>query len=420
MGSQVEETVPWFTDVSPDELRRIVDVLYRVHRFVGVITDLDTLLERIMEESKQVANAEACSLMLFDEDTQELFFQVALGETGDQQALKREIRLKLNQGIAGVAAATRESVNVADAKQDRRFFAEADTMTQFETRSLLAVPMMDRDRLVGVLELLNKEGGGAFAEADLRVMEMFSGLVATVIANARLIDENIRAARLAALGQAVAGLSHFAKNVIAGLGGSVDLIDQGLERNNPELLQRSWPILKRSTRRISNLVEDMLAYSKAREPRREWCPLDAIVKEVTETFWGLLVRKRVRLDVDLDGVPGPVHIDASGLFRCLLNLLMNAADAVADETGVVRLAATVQPDGVLQIDVADNGPGVPDDVRDKIFDLFFSTKGSKGTGLGLAVMHKIVMEHGGTVAVLDNPGGGALFRLCLPQQHTKE
>lgn len=418
--SNLQERVAWLNEVSPDELRRIVDVLYRVHRFIGVITDLDTLLQSIMEESKSVAQAEACSLMLYDAEAEELYFHVALGEKGDQQVLKQEVRLKLGQGIAGAAAATRTSVNVKNAREDERFFSQADDMSHFETRSLLAVPLVDRDKLVGVLELVNKVGGGAFGETDLRLMEMFSGLVATVIANARLIEANITAARLAAVGQAVAGLSHFTKNIIAGMGGSVDLVDQGLERDDVSLLRRSWPILKRSIRRISNLVEDMLAYSKDREPSCRKCDLQTVVDEVAETFWGLLVRKRIQMSVDIESIDRPIWVDPNGLYRCLLNVLMNAADAVADESGAIALTALFDGDGRLQIDVSDNGPGGPEGEEEKIFNLFYSTKGSKGTGIGLAVMRKIVMEHNGEVLVMRGPEGGALFRILLPQPGSGE
>ena len=414
MSTDVTRDVPWLSDVSPGEMRRIIDVLCRVHHFIADITDLDTLLESIMEQSKQVAKAEACSLMLYDAERDELYFEVALGEHGDQQTLKREIRLKLNQGIAGAAAADRETINVADAQSDCRLFRSADDLSNFQTRSLLAVPLVDRGDLVGVLELVNKEGGPCFTEADLRIMEMFASLVATAIANARLIEENLRAERLAAVGQAVAGLSHYAKNIITGMGGSVDLIDQGMSQGRTEFLTQSWPILRRSLRRISALVEDMLAYSKPRQPVIEDCCIAAVFDEVTEAFLGLLNRKSITFNVDSDGVAGPVRMESHGIFRCLLNLLNNAADALPGEGGIIDLTATITADGELQIDVADNGPGVPDELVPELFDPFFSTKGSQGTGLGLAVTEKIVKEHGGEIAVMRAPAGGALFRITLP------
>ena len=421
MEPKTQQQVPWLNEVTPDELRRIVDVLYRVHRFNAVITELDTLLERIMEEGRQVANAEACSLMLYDPETDELYFEVALGNAGDQQALKKEIRLKPSQGIAGVAAASRESINVEDAQTDPRFYDGADIKSQFKTRSILAVPMIEHDRLVGVIELVNKVGSEPFTDTDLHVMEIFAGLVATVIANARLIEENVRAERLAAIGQAVAGLSHYAKNIIASLNGSVDLIDQGFDSGDIEFYKRTWPILKRSVHRIGNLVENMLAYSKSRQPLRERCRLQDIADDVSGTFWTLLARKNVHFDIDVDGIQEKVMLDTNGVFRCLLNLVLNAADAVQNDTGCIRLHAKPIDETNLLIEVGDNGPGVPEEAKEQVFDLFFSTKGSRGTGLGLAVSRKIVQEHGGSITIHTDPVlGGALFQIVLPCRTIEE
>jgi signal transduction histidine kinase len=409
------DTAAWLHEIAPDDLRRTVDVLYRVHRLVALVTDLPTLLHGIMEESKQVAQAEACSLMLFDAITEELYFEVALGESGDQNALKREVRLKLDQGIAGAAANARHSINVVDARADERFFKQADEASGFETRSLLAVPLVDRDSLIGVVEVVNKLGGGPFTTADMHVMEMFGGLVATSIANARLIDENLRAERLAAIGQAVAGLSHHTKNIITGLSGSVDLIDQGLSQNNSEFILRSWPIFKRSTQRIASFVEDMLSFSKARKPLIESFDFRQVVNDVVETVSGTVSRKGIALDVDCSEAAPAVRADQRGLYRVLLNLVSNAADALPRAGGQIRIAAKTAESGALVIEVADNGPGVPDEISRRIFDPFFSTKGSQGTGLGLAVTQKIVVEHGGQIAVSRAPEGGALFRVVIPQ-----
>ncbi|HRK35711.1 MAG TPA: ATP-binding protein [Candidatus Hydrogenedentes bacterium] len=415
MTTNASDTAAWLHEVAPDDLRRTVDVLYRVHRLVALVTDLPTLLHQIMDESKQVAQAEACALMLYDRITEELYFEVALGESGDQNALKREVRLKLGQGIAGTAAIERVSINVPDARADARFYKQADEASRFETRSLLAVPLVDRDSLIGVLEVVNKVGGGPFSRADLHVMEMFSGLVATSIANARLIDENLRAERLAAIGQAVAGLSHYAKNIITGLSGSVDLIDQGLAQNNSEFIERSWPIFKRSTNRIATFVEDMLSFSKARTPLIEPFDVRSVIADACETISGTIARKKINLVVDTDDLADGAKADQRGMYRCLLNLLSNAGDAVPREGGLIRVSARTVESGALVIEVADNGPGVPEDMTRRIFDPFFSTKGSQGTGLGLAVTQKIIVEHGGQITVSRAAEGGALFRIVLPQ-----
>ncbi|NIA16282.1 MAG: GAF domain-containing protein [Nitrospiraceae bacterium] len=409
----IDENIPWLQDVSPGEVRRIVDALYRVHQLIPAITDVEALLERIMEVGKTVARAEACSILLHDKAAGELYFLVAQGESGDQQALKREVRLKMDEGIAGFAATTRQSINVPDVTKDERFYKGADEVSRFETRSVLAVPLTDHDELLGVLEVLNKVGGGPFTDTDLHVLDMFSSLAASSLANARLIEENLRAARLAAIGQAIAGLSHYTKNIVASMTGSTELIDQGLSTGNTDMLKRCWPILKRSTNRISDFVQDMLAFSKPREPMREPCYVGALLEDAVRTFTGLQQAEHPQVDIQIEGLEAPVSIDAQGVFRCILNLLTNAADAISADSGRINVSARAS-DGALVIEVSDNGPGVPRDKRAQIFEPFFSTKGSRGTGLGLAVTQKIIHEHGGGVVLEEAPGGGALFRITLP------
>lgn len=420
MTQPLQHEMPWLAEASAAELRRIVEALYRVHSLIAAITDLDTLLLRISEESCHVARAEASSVMLHDPVTQELYFQVAIGSSGDQESLKRTIRLKPGQGIAGTTAATRQSINVPDARADRRFFSEADEASQFQTRNLLAVPMVDRDNLIGVLEVVNKIGAEQFTTLDLHALEMFSSLAASSVANARLIEEQIRTERLTAIGQAMTSLSHHTKNIVTGLNSSADLIEMGMEAGQLEVLKKAWPAFKRSTKRISNFVQDMLSFSKARVPVRERYEVSALIEEARETFAELFAQRNVQLHIDAARVTRPVYVDGPAIYRCLINLLTNAADAVPKQHGEIWLSAATREDGTLQIEIRDNGKGVPPEVRGQIFDPFFSTKGSQGTGLGLAVTAKVMREHGGEVQLLDESEQGAVFRLTLPPHRMEQ
>ncbi len=418
MSTPLQEGFPWLDGASHEDMRRAVGALYRVHSLLGAIMDPDALLVRISEESRTVASAEAASVMLYDAETDELFFQVALGDSGDQDALKREVRLKMGQGIAGLAAQTRRAVSVPDVTKDPRFFSDADAASQFQTRSLLAVPMMDRDRLIGVLEVVNKVGGDAFSEMDAHVMAMFSSVAATAVVNARLIGQQIRNERLAAIGEAIAGLTHHIKNIITGLGSSAELIQMALDRDNAEMALRTWPVLKRNVARMSCFVQDMLAFAKPRVPVRRPADLSALVRDAAHSVRDGLAARNASLELDLEGVSGPVSIDEDGIFRCLLNLLQNAVEALPETGGRVRLTASVTPCGALEILVADNGAGVPPEIRKNLFQPFFSTKGGRGTGLGLATSEKILKEHGGSL-VLAPSASGACFRMLVPDAAVK-
>jgi len=415
MPGEVHDEIPWLSAASREEMSRVVEALHRIHRLTAAVTDLDTLLTRISAEAKAVAGAEAASVMLFDPASDTLYFHVALGDSGDQDALKREVRLGLDQGIAGATARERRSFNVFDAQSDPRFFRDADAASQFATRSLLATPMIDRDELVGVLEVLNKEDGEAFTDFDMRVMEVFSSLAAAAVVSARLVEEKLRNERLAAIGQAVTGLSHYTKNIVTGLISSSDLIDMGLAQDNLQVLKRSWPVFRRSTKRIANFVQDMLTLSKPRIPAREDCNMVEIVEDAHLTMKELFVQKLVEVEIEIADTGGPVVADPQGLYRCLLNLLSNAADAVPPDQGKVWIRVYADENDDICIECEDNGPGIPEEARSQIFDLFYSTKGSKGTGLGLAVTGKIIQEHGGRIEVLEGKRGGALFRVTLPR-----
>ena len=413
MDLTVQQTMPWLKDASPLEMTHAIEALHHVHGFMAALTDIDTLLERISEEGRLVARAEAASVMLYDERSEELYFFVALGDSGDQEVLKREVRLKLGQGIAGAAALERATIHVPDVEKDHRFFRGADKASRFQTRNILAVPMVERNRLIGVLELVNKIGDEAFSPLDQHVMEMFSSVAASAVANARLIEQQIKNERLAAIGQAIAGLTHHIKNILTGLNSSAELIDLAMAQDNGALVKKTWPVLRRSTYRISNFVQDLLTFVKSRKPMMQACDAHHLLIEVCETMRDLVEKKKIALNVEISENLTPLQADPDALFRCLMNLVSNAVDAVPENSGIIRISARKSRQDRLEIYIADNGPGIPVEMRDKVFEIFFSTKGTRGTGLGLACAAKIAQEHGGELALVES-AKGACFCLYLP------
>ena len=413
----VQSTSIWNADLTPDELRRILDAFARVQRLVSNITDRDRVLRSILEESQNIAEAEASSLLLYDEKADDLYFHVVLSDEGNPQALQEHLRLSLDEGIAGAAARTRRSVNVPDVQADKRFYPKADSLSTFKTHSILAVPMVDKDSLMGVVEVLNKVGGGGFTQTDQYVMELFAGQVATVLSNARLIEENLRSERAAAVGIAIAGMSHHIKNLLANLEASLELADEGLRDGNDQFFTKGWSVLKRNVRRVSDVVADMLAYAKPRFPRCEWHDLSKLLEQLTETVADRVRKDNLTFQSHNENAPDRVYLDPAGFERCILNLLNNAFDAVPKNDGRIQLLASRDEFGALIIKVQDNGPGIPLQHSEKIFDPFYSTKGSAGTGLGLAVTRKIVAEHGGNVLIEPGDDGGACFVLRFPQPY---
>jgi signal transduction histidine kinase len=196
--------------------------------------------------------------------------------------------------------------------------------------------------------------------------------------------------------------------------GGAQIVQRSLERDNREMLHRGWDIVRRNERRISELVLDMLNYSGASEPLFEPCYVNDLVEEVAEAA-GAAGKKEVRVERDLAPDVPLGHLDSGAIHRCLLNLLSNAMDALPDTGGVIRFTTRHDPEEqTVRVAIADNGCGIDPELLPTIFDVFASTKGAKGTGLGLAVVKKLVEEHGGRVDVDSRLGEGSTFTLVLP------
>jgi len=395
------------------EYRRKFEVLQRISVFISSIDSLQKLLTLIMEESKSILNAEASSLLLYDREEKVLFFKVATGEKGSKV---KTIKLKLGQGIAGTCAKEKRIINVKDTSQDKRFFSSADKKSSFQTKSILAVPLTGKKgKLLGVLEVLNKKDGTSFDGGDEELMSIIAGQASLAVENAQLYIESMKNAKMAGVGETMLSLSHDIKNILNGLSGGVYLLDETMASVQGEYVQDAWGIVKSNVNRISDLILDMLNYSSKKKPLFQQVVLSNFLKDAVSVYDEKLKQKKAELQYEFDPDVGEIKIDSTGMQRVILNIFRNAYEAIPDGTGRIKICTRNMPEKCrCSITIQDNGPGIPPENLKKIFDIFFTTKGHKGTGLGLAVVKKIVTEHRGTIDVSSEPGQGAAFTITLP------
>ena len=394
-----------------------VDPLYRIEKFMASMTDLDSLLVVIMREAAVATDAESCSLALYDENTDELYFYIARGEKEEREFERRlrYVRIKMGSGVVGWCAVNRKSVNINDVYSDPRFNREADKQTGFVTRSILAVPMLRRGKLIGVVEAVNKRAQNGFFERDEKVLTVLAAQAALVIENARLYEDSVRRARLSALGQAITGTAHCIKNILMGLDGGSYILERGIQKHNMESVAQGWDILKRNTQIMRDLALDMLTFSRPRDPEYEASDINEICTGIAQMMRSKARDKNVEISLDLHPDMGKVTLDPKAIYRCILNLVGNAIDACAKVDGMTKIATRLlREKDSLEISVSDNGCGIREEDMKKLFEPFFSTKGSKGTGLGLSVTYKIVQEHAGEIRVESQVDVGTEFIMTLP------
>jgi len=366
----------------------------------------------VMSVAKEVLNAEASSIFTVDEDTGELLFYLIQGGA-DEQHIKC-IRLQPGEGIVGHVVKTGEPLIVNDVANDSRWCSKADDESGFETRSILCVPLRTKDRIWGALEILNKCEGD-FSEEDLTLCRAVAGQAAIALENAMLHGQVVQAERMAAIGQTVTGMAHCIKNILSNIRGGSYVVDLGFGAEDEEKIRKGWEMVKRNSLFMEELVLDMLTYSKERKP--EYAPVDAntLVQEICEMMQNKAEQRGVSVEWTLCKDLGEVTIDEKGIRRSLLNLVSNAVDACQNrDERRVDVATETMEDDRFAIHVSDTGCGIKPENLPKLFRMFFSTKGSKGTGFGLAVTHKIVDEHGGKLDVVSELGSGSTFTVLLP------
>lgn len=232
----------------------------------------------------------------------------------------------------------------------------------------------------------------------------------------KLERELIQSERLAAIGQTVAGLAHYMKNLLNGLEGGIFVANEAFEQNDIPNFKTGWEMLQRNVSRISGLVYDLLSYSKDREPSYEEVAPNEIAEEVFRLMEPTAKEYDIQLTLDLDRSLPRVPLDPKAIHNALLNLVSNAIEACLETEGnslEVKIT-TARRDGLLTFEVSDNGIGMDDEVKRKIFTSFFSTKGGRGTGIGLLATRKIIQEHRGEIRVTSRKGRGSTFTILLP------
>jgi signal transduction histidine kinase len=374
--------------------------------------------------------------MLKDIDTGELVPKVRR-QRGETLA---DERITISQTILDYVVNRNEGVLTSNAREDDRWDA-AKSILRMGVREAICVPMQGRYEVVGIIyidtsltpqRILQQGSANKFTQEHLKLMIAIAHQAALAIEDTTHYKQMVQAERLAAVGQTIASLSHHIKNILQGVRGGSYLIEMGMKDHSKSIadgnldvaaaekavthIRKGWGIVEKNQERISTLVMDMLTFSKEREPVPEASNLNDLVSDVVE-----LIKTRASEDeVELVWLPAPtmptLMFDPESMHRAVLNIISNAIDACHDRTGGRVEVSTQysQAERMARVAVVDNGSGIEKDDLEKIFAVFVSRKGGRGTGLGLPVSQKILEEHGGRIRVESELDEGSRFTLEFP------
>ena len=397
-------------------------VLYRItEEVVRPTVSMEQSLQRILELTIEAVGADRGSVLLTD---------VQSGDIRPQVACQRGVselgaRMPVSRAIVNYVLQNNQGVRTTDAQHDRRF-DPTYSIVQAGVREAMCVPMQGRHELMGVIyvdittpanRLPSQGETSGFREDQLELLLAIGRQAALAVENHRYQLAFVKAERMGAMGQTIATLSHHSKNILQGVRGGSYLIDMGLTDHNEDLVRKGWHVVEKNQNKIYHLVMDMLTFSKERQPVSVMSQLNDVIGEVVE----LMHARATECSVELQFHPDPnlpeCSFDPEGIHRAVLNIVTNAIDAVegVDHASVKIISGLQVESDMVWVSITDNGRGIPEEQIGGIFNVFESTKGARGTGLGLAVSLKIIREHGGDITVVSRLGEGARFTLAWPR-----
>jgi len=225
---------------------------------------------------------------------------------------------------------------------------------------------------------------------------------------------------LVLLGQAMAGMAHYIKNILTGLEGGVFVVEEGIATNDKKLLREGWEMVRRNIERVSKLSRDQLYCSRDKPPEERVANPNDVVRDAALLYCDRVKAAEIELIVDLDPRVREAGFDPEGLHNLVTNLLSNALDACRFDPDADRkrhwisVKTFLESGGQFHLEVAENGQGIPKEMTSDVFSEMFTTKGSRGTGLGLLVVYRVVCAHGGQITVMSDEGVGSVFNVLLP------
>ena len=384
-----------------DGYRRLVDIA----RDLASTLDLDILLSRIVHAAAEISGSEAASILLYDDASMQLYFQVS---TNLDEPTRRGIIVPLEGSIAGWIVNNRKPVRITDVHEDSRFFGDVAQTIGFTTESILGIPLVTKNKIVGVLEALNKQKG-KFTNTDESMLLVLGAQAAVAIENARLFQQS----------DLIAEFVHELRTPLSSLSTATYLLlrPEMSQEQRDQIVQN----IHNETLRLNALASSFLDLARLESGRVQFrkttFSVTDLLYECKDVMASKAEEEKIQVRVETpDGLP-VLEADRDKLKQVILNLVSNAIK-YNRPNGSVNLRAE-SSELQMTILVQDTGLGIPDEALPHLFTKFYRVRENEGkvsgTGLGLSICKQIVNGHGRRIEVKSKVGVGTVFMVHLPK-----
>ncbi len=412
--------------------REHLSLLLEVSELLSSSLDIEEILKTLMDQVINVIKAERGFILLRDDIESEWQFRTA--RAIDRESIDRE-EFKISRSLVERVAREGVSVLTSDALQDRRF-RDQKSVSLYALKSILCVPLIIQGRILGVIYADNRMESSVFGTREKALLESIARQAAGALENARLYDtlrriheESMEKARkelaetqtqlfqsskMAAVGQLAAGVAHEINNPLGAIALNISSIRKAI---SDERLQKRLEIVESATAKCKQIVQQLLRFSHPAFDALEKVDIQKLISSTLMLMEFHLRKENIELQLRVEE-PLSITGNMGELSQVITNILMNARDALKSTPPEHRRMIVLKVSGKSEkavIEISDNGPGIPESVRERIFEPFFTTKGvGEGVGLGLSISFQIVKKYNGEISVISQPARGTSFILVFP------
>ncbi len=381
-----------------------LNLLYDIEQEASYTEKEDTLYRRLIKKIAQTFQVEAGLLAFFDEDSKQFgpFFSYNI-----PSAQIKKLDLASDLGIEGYVLKKGKVYATNCAPHDPLFLQNQPRGLKMEIKQMLCAPLKIGGKTVGIIQLFNKKlPNEIFRKDDERIMTSVSRQLSRMVEARKLREEKIKAERLAAIGNMLSTIVHDLRTPMNNIYGFVDLL---AEEDDPELRKEFTDIITQQIQMLNNMAHDVLDFAKGKTnilPVKT--PVNKLLDNFKRTFENEIERKGYHLEI-VNEAPSMIYVDPDKIMRVFMNIMKNALEAM--EPGGTFSIVAKDAGNEVEFQLKDTGKGIPEAIRNRLFESFVTSGKDGGTGLGLAIVKNLIDQHKGRIEVESTPGRGTTFKI---------
>lgn len=385
-----------------------LDLLFDIERELTKAYDLNELLNILIKKITDTISVEAALITLRDPKTNE-YSERVVRNIDPKKA--NNVHFSGNTGIVGKVVQSGEIYFTNDVDNDPLFNKGFAKKIGIDIKHLACVPLKINDDVIGILEVFNKsKENDYFSSADMRLLASLSGQISRAIETVQLKEEKIKADRLSSIGNMMSTIVHDLRTPMNNIYGFVDLLQ---EEEDAETRKEYSDIIIQQIKFLTNMTTDVLDFAKGKSsvlPVK--CAVNKIIDEFQKFFEGDVKKKGYEFETACN-TASMIYVDPEKTLRIFMNIMKNALEAM-EPGGKFSLVANKEKDDVVFL-LSDTGAGIPDEIKQTLFDSFVTSGKKGGTGLGLAIVKKLIEEQKGRIEVESEINKGTTFKIYFPR-----